>query len=309
VSLEEFARTLGTRAEARERLREGGVPARAIAGRLRAAERRGELETYRAAYERFRAFDRKNVLPLFATFRFSAAFRREFPEAVQAGPLWPHRYRSRGRATDRPRSTHGEWVWYASPASAERIAPKVLEGLEGVRPPVHLYIRSPRPWRGLPPSACFTLTTEPIRPREWRRRFATAAVRIVTGSRTLLEALEVGGPFLYFNGLLGHGSRTRRHRPEKIVELLEVARRGGVPASLRLDLARFARGVDVSGVVRRTAHRSSGWERLRASTVRAIFPAPFDDAGALLLAIARSLARDEGGASGLVQRVRRGVVS
>lgn len=309
VSLEEFARTLVTRAETRERLREGGIPARALAGRLRDAERRGELETFRTAYTRFRAFDRKNVLPLFATFRCSAGFRREFPQAVQAGPLWPRQYRTRGNAMDRPRSIHGDWVWYASPASAERIAPKVLEGLEGVRPAVHLYIRSPRPWRALPPSDRVTFTTEPIRPREWHRRFAAARVRIVTGSRTLLEALEVGGPFLYFNGILGRGSRMRRHRPEKIVELLEVARRSGVPPSLRRDLARFAQGIDVAGVVRRIAHRSTGWEQLRASTLRAAFPPPFEDAGALLTAIARSLARDAGGASELVQRVRRGVVS
>ena len=97
ISLEEFARTLPSRAETRERLREGGVPARAIGPRLRTAETHREVEAFRSAFRVFRGFDRPNVLHLFATFRPNDAFRREFPEAVETGPLSPgHASRIRG---------------------------------------------------------------------------------------------------------------------------------------------------------------------------------------------------------------------
>jgi len=54
VSLEEFARTLSSREETRERFREGGVPAHALPSRLRAAEAAQEVPTFRAAFREFR---------------------------------------------------------------------------------------------------------------------------------------------------------------------------------------------------------------------------------------------------------------
>jgi len=304
VSLEEFARTLGSRAETRERFREGGVPARTLPERVRAADRAGEVAVFRDAFERFRAFDRPNVLSLFASFRPIRSFRREFPGAVQTGPLWS------GRSVVRPRAgaNHGArvWVWYASPASAERIAPRVLEGLRGLRPPVHLFVRSPRPWATVTTSPRVTMVTGTIDAAAWRQRFVAAELRIVTGSRTLLEALELGGPFLYFNGVLGPGRRARRHRPEKVAALLELGRRGGVPPSLLHDLAEFARGRAVAAVVRRTSHRRVGWERFRTSSVRRAFPPGYGDAGALVVALARSLAGPDADAPALVRRVRAG---
>jgi hypothetical protein len=304
VSLEEFARTLRPREETRERLREGGVPARTIPSRLRAAERAGEVVQFRRAFERFRAFGRPNILPLFATFRPDRLFAREFPAAVQTGPLWPGRSTSlRG---NRRRRRRREWVWYASPASAERIAPKVLEGLRDLRPPVHLYVRSPHRWSTVPPSSQLALVTRPLPARAWRRRFLSADLRIVTGSRTLLEALEVGGPFLYFNGLVGSGRRSRRHRPEKIAALLAVGRRLGVPRPLLRDLAEFARGRTVAAVVRRVARRRRGWERLHVACIRRVVPPPYDDAGELLVALARSLAQPGVDVTALVRRVRAG---
>jgi hypothetical protein len=178
--------------------------------------------------------------------------------------------------------------------------------LRGLRPSVHLYVRSPRPWPSVPPSAGIAVVTDPIAPARWRRRFASADLRIVTGSRTLLEALEVGGPFLYFNGLLGSGRRTRRHRPEKIVALLDLARRRRVPPSLRRDLAAFARGRNVPAVVRRMARRRRGWERFHASSLRPALPRPYPDLGELLVALAHSLAQPGASVPALVARVRAG---
>jgi hypothetical protein len=304
VSLEEFARTLDSEAETRERLREGGVPSRALSARIRAAREAGEVEAFRRAFVRFRAFDRPNVLHVFATFLPDRRFAEEFSNAVQTGPLWAGLY-PRGRKT-RPRSRDREWVWYASPASAERLAPAVLEGLDGSRPPIRLYVRSPRPWPHVPPSNRWTLVAGPVAPRLWRRRFVSAELRIVTGSRTLLEALEVGGPFLYFNGVLGAGRRARRHRPEKIATLLALGRSEGAPASLVRDLADFARGRRVAAVVRRLAGRTEGWQRFCPRPGRSSFKPPFHDAGELMLAVARALARGGQDAPTIVRRVRGG---
>jgi hypothetical protein len=306
VSLEEFARTLGSGAETRERLREGGIPSRQLPSRVNAARDSGEVEAFRRAFVRFRALDRPNVLHLFTTFRPDPAFAKEFPNAVQTGPLWPGRYHP--RSMGRPRSRSREWVWYASPASAEGLAPAVLEGLRGSRPPIRLYVRSPRPWAGTLASDRLTLVTEPTAPRAWRRRFASAELRIVTGSRTLLEALEVGGPFLYFNGVLGSGRRARRHRPEKLAALLGLGRSQGAPRALVRDLADFARGRRVAAVVRRLAGRTQGWEHFRPRPGRSGFEPPFDDAGELLLAIARALAAGGSDAPAIVRRVRGGSI-
>ena len=304
ASLEEFARTLTSLEEARERWREGGVPSRRIPERLRGARHDREVETYREAFERFRAFDRPNVLSLFATFAPSDRFGREFPRAVQVGPLWPRTYRPRRRPA-RP-GRRREWVWYASPSSAERLAPAVLRGLADADPPVHLYVRSPRPWTSVPRSPAWTLDTDPIAPAGWHRRFASAELRIVTGSRTLLEGLELGAPFLYFNGLLGQGSRARRHRPEKIVAFLSAARSAGGERDLVRDLGSFAAGRRVADVVRRAAGREGGWRRFSLGRPRAAFRPPYDDAGDLLVAVARALAVEGTDAVRVVERARSG---
>ena len=302
VSLEEFARTLPSRTETRERLREGGVPSRFIGTRLRAAEAAREVEAFRSAFRTFRGFDRPNVLHLFATFRPDRAFGREFPEAVQTGPLGTgHRPVSVRRRPDHrgPR----EWVWYASPSSAERIAPQVLDGLTGVRPSVRLLVRSPRSWPSLPRRPGFRVVSEPMSPGVWRSHFARAELRIVTGSRTLIEAMEVGGPFLYFNGVLGRGASRRQHRPEKIRAWLALALRARVPRALRTDLADFARGRRVAEVVRRAARHDDGWARFPGS-LAAGFPPARGDAGRVMAAVARELARPGARAPEIVARWR-----
>ncbi|MGA7475799.1 MAG: hypothetical protein WBW47_01095 [Thermoplasmata archaeon] len=303
VSLEEFARTLPSGAETRERLREGGVPARAIGPRYRAAEAANEVEAFRSAFRTFRGFDRPNVLHLFATFRPDPAFAREFPEAVQTGPLGSgHRVSETVRPRKRGRR---EWVWYASPSSAERLAPELLRGLAGLRPPVSLYVRSPRPWPSVAGTSGIRVVTTPVAPRAWRSRFGSAELRVVTGSRTLIEAMEVGGPFLYFNGVLGRGASRRRHRPEKIRAWLDLARRAGVSRALRTDLAEFARGRHVAEVVRRAARREDGWAHFPASLGPTGFPAARADAGRVLVSVARELARPGARSSEIVASWRR----
>jgi len=305
VSLEEFARTLTNTRENLERLREGGVPARALGPRLRAARSSGEVERFRSAFRRFRAFDRPNVLHLFASFRPDAAFAREFPEAVQTGPLWPERFR-RGRWAP-TRGSRPEWVWYASPASAERIASAVAAGLAAADPAAHLWVLTPRPWTLRLPSDRVEVVTTPVPPTEWTARFARARLRIVTGSRTLLEAMELGGPFLYFNGTLGRGKHMRRHRPEKLTSLLDLAARAGVGTPLRTDLADFARGRRVREVVERAAAGADGWSEFPRRWPVTSFEAPFDDPGSLLVRVASALGRRGARAPDIVRRVRAGL--
>ncbi|MGP8072050.1 MAG: hypothetical protein ACLPZM_02845 [Thermoplasmata archaeon] len=304
VSLEEFARTLPVALENRERLREGGVSVTAMADRIRASRTAGDLDRFREAFIRFRAFHRPNVLHVFATFRRDPGFAREFPAAVQTGPLWPGRYR---RAIGRPFARRGSRsvVWYASPASAERIAPEVVRGLTEARLTTRLLIRTPRPWTRVRLPSWVEVTSAEIPSARWSSAFRDADLRIVTGSRTLLEALEVGGPFLYFNGILGEAHHTRRHRPEKLIALL-TAYRDGLGPELRRDLADFARGRNLEAVARRAAGRSGGWRRFPPRWKDNAFPPPFDDAGSLIVAVAHALARTPSDAAGIVERVRAG---
>jgi hypothetical protein len=303
VSLEEFARTLPSAVETRERLREGGVPARAIGPRYRAVKGAHEVEAFRSAFRAFRGFDRSNVLHVFATFRPDPAFRHEFPEAVQTGPLGSG-HRPPSGTPHRGRRGRREWVWYASPSSAERVAPEVLRGLSGVHPPVTLYVRSPSPWPSVEGAPGLAVVTAPVAPTTWRSRFRSAELRVVTGSRTLIEAMEVDGPFLYFNGVLGRGASRRRHRPEKLIAWLDLARRARVSQALRSDLADFARGRRVAEVVRRAAEREDGWARFPGSLTPSGFSPTHVDAQRVLIAVARELSLPGARSSEIVARWR-----
>jgi hypothetical protein len=283
VSLEEFARVLTSLEETRERFREGGVPELEMPQRIARARRAGELLRFRAAYRTFRGFDRANVASIFATFLPSRRFGREFPEGIQAGPLSPDRTRG---APDRLRTRRREWVWYASPASSVRILPEILEGLEGASPSILLRIRSPH--RLVVRNAIgVRIESRPLSAARWEARFRRAEVRIVTGSRSLLEAIAHGGPFLYFNGILGKAASARRHRPEKIRSLLGAWALDRVEPRIRTDLDLFSRGRSVAPIVRRAA-TDARWRAAFPSHWRPrAFPPPFDDAGHLLVEIAR----------------------
>ncbi|MGA7861223.1 MAG: hypothetical protein WCB19_05140, partial [Thermoplasmata archaeon] len=302
LSLEEFARTLTSRQQTRERWREGGAAVRAISRRLKGRAATREVRAFHDAYRKWRAFDRSNVLHLFTGFRPSRAFGREFPEAVQTGPLWPESFVSARRRPVRRR-----WIWYASPSTSDRLASKLAESVPPPIPgaaPVEIEVRGPRLFELPPAPGVRWGWVEPTSPEDWARRFRAAELRLVTGSRTLLEALTAGGPFLYFNGVMNRGARTRRHRPEKIDALLEVWRRHRVSPSLRHDLADFSRLRRVSRIVR-TAVGDPRWSAgFPARSAAVDYPAVWADAGPLIDRWATEWARSLDLSSSLVSRWR-----
>jgi hypothetical protein len=302
LSLEEFARTLTSRAQTRERWREGGVPRRTIARRLRQTGTGHEVRTFHDAYRKWRAFDRDNVLHLYTGFRPSRAFGREFPEAVQVGPLWPEKVSPVPRRPPRHR-----WVWYASPSTSDRLAGILARAIPPPapgRPALKVEVRSPHRFN-LPPGPGVEWErggTTP--PKDWSRRFRSADLRLVTGSRTLLEALAAGGPFLYFNGVLNQGARTRRHRPEKIDALLAVWKGHGVSPPLRRDLADFSRLRRVPSIARRAVQDPTGWARFPLPAAAVEYASPWDDAGKVIDRWVEEWATGPGSAPDVVGRWR-----
>ena len=300
LSLEEFGRTYPAVTENRERFREGGVPRSEWPTRDGGRQGERDVARWRTAFRRFRALDAGNVLHLLATFQPDARFGREFPEIVQTGPLWPV---SSSPARPRPPGQDGyRVVWYASPASSPTIARKVALALVGLDRPGDLTIRAPRPVLPDPPEGVRVRELPALSPVAWQRLSRSADLRIVTGSRTLLEALAQGGPFLYFNGVTGGGRRRRRHRPEKVAGLLRLFRSLGVAPGLCDDLDRFSRGQRVVEVVGR-AVGDPRWRRAFPSPSRVRSAVP-TDAGKLLRRIAREWSGFEGNAEGLVRRYR-----
>ncbi|MCI4357481.1 MAG: hypothetical protein L3J95_03820 [Thermoplasmata archaeon] len=299
VSLEEFARTLTSREETVERYREGGRRISEVRRHLASARGRAEVREFHDMYRKFRAFDRPNLLHLFATFHPSVRFAREYPEAVQIGPLWPARPTMLRPAAHGARRT---WLWYASASTSPRIATEVLQGLTGARPPIHLDVRSNRvaQW----PTLSGEFLERQDTPRTWRRRVRSAEVRIVTGSRTLLEALSDGVPFLYFNGLIGSGPGQRRHRPEKIRSLIAAWRSEGIRGRLTADLDAFSKGRRVREVVRRAASDPGFRREFRPIWRPKGFPEPFADAGNGLVHLTRRWARSANTAVRFVAVVR-----
>lgn len=300
VSLEEFARVLRGREQLGELWREGGVSAREARRRRRGPEAAGRLAELEREYRRFRGFARPNLVAIFPAWSPSPGFSREFPEAVVAGPLWP---RATRRGRPRPRRAARRWLWYASPASADALVADVVRGLEGAGGRTTVEYRSPRPRPRVRSATVRLVGLGPQSPRAWRQRFRSADLRIVTGSRSLLEAVRLGGPFLYFNGRLGQGRRARRHRPEKIVGLLAVARRAGTDVRWRRALAQFSGGRAVASTVRWAA-RHPGRGPFPRGFPPPAFPPPRRDAGELVVWLARHWARSAEPAAGFVGAVR-----
>ncbi len=301
VSLEEFARTLTSREENLERYREGGVGRPEARRRSTSGTGRAERARWVEAFRRYRALDRPNLLHLLATFEPSATFMAEFPEIVQVGPLWPNVYTPRTGSLRA--GTEPSVLWYASPSSSATILPAVLRGLSAVGASVRLGVRSPH-LRSAPsdPSVRVELLS-PLPTRLWRPRFARADLRLVTGSRSLLEALELGGPFLYFNGVLRSHGRARRHRPEKIRALLRLFHRLGVDGGLIRDLDAFSRGQRVAPIVHR-AIGEAAWRSAFPSPARVRAALP-EGLGEVLVRVASALARDPENVEALVARERQ----
>jgi hypothetical protein len=302
VSLEEFARARPAAELAEERWRESGRTERERRRRRGSKVSRREVAEFVRLYRKFRALDRPDVLALFPTFRRSARFASEFPETVQVGPIWPE-------AIVRVRGAHRTGalrvLWYASPSTSARLLPRLMEGLSTSPRPVHLRVRSPRPL-GLEsnPRVKVELLGKES-PAAWRNGRATTDLAIVTGSRSLLEAIDGRVPFLYFNGVMGRGSSARRHRPEKLLSLLAILRVAGVASSVRRDLADFARMRRVEDIVRRGARGTAPLGPRLRRTIERAFPDPFQDGGRLIRTVVGRF--DSAGSSGadLVAAVRR----
>lgn len=298
LSFEEFARTLTAPQQVDERYREGGVAAGDPRRPRSGAARRAEVEVARAAYRRFRSFDRPNLLTIFPTFVRSPGFAREFPESVQAGPLRP----ADASSTWSPRSGPRRVVWYASPASSDRLVPGLADAMDHMPGGFHLRMRSSRPLP-FPVRSRPNVAQIPVQgDREWGREWDQARLVIVTGSRSLLEVLHRRVPFLYFNGVSGTAARTRRHRPEKILGLLTLLQLSGASAQLRRDLDRFSRAQSVEAIVRRAL--AGPPRRAQAWPWSIGFPPAFRSAERLVVELVGRFGRSEATAPELVRAVR-----
>lgn len=285
VSLGEFARTLTSREQVEERYREGGRSHAWIRHHLQTPRGRREIEEAHRLYVRFRALDRSEILHLFPGFRDPRAFRREFPASIPTGPLGFH---PQAFHPHRPRRGPATWIWYASPSTSDRLVRCISRSERRIRSTLTIEVRSPRPL-SLPRSTRrLRWVSIPTIPRkEWMRRFRSADLRIVTGTRTLLEALQLQAPFLYFNGVTGRGRSTRTHRPEKLRSLLFASRRSGTPASVRKTLSDFAR---LRGVARSLAWALNSGRGFRLRPPPAPYPPPYGDGAELLRLLARRFA-------------------
>ena len=301
VSLEEFQRGRPARYLAEERYREGGRTARSRQSMRSSRAFRQEVAEFVRLYRKFRAFDVSDLLTIFPSFLPSRTFGREFPESVQSGPLWPEPLGHR-----RQRSPRGpvRVLWYASPSTSDRLAPRLLRALGAQPRPVELTVRSPRPLPLTPPRNVAILAPTARSPSAWQRTWAGTDFAIVTGTRSLLEAIRWGVPFLYFNGILGRGAAARRHRPEKIEGLVEFLRRSGVAPALRRDLAQFSRLQGLEAIVARSL---AGRPPLPGSFPRQVargFPPPFGDGITTVADLVQRFAAGRGGARALVREVR-----
>ncbi|HTT25391.1 MAG TPA: hypothetical protein VMH90_00310, partial [Thermoplasmata archaeon] len=216
VSLEEFARNLSAARQESERRREGGV----TRARLRAVRRTRawtrDVARMRRLWRKYHALDRPNLLHLVPTFRGSAACRRDFPELLECGPI-PPPPTVRRSVPPRTRVDRrvARWVWYASPSTSPLLVDGLARGSRRARRRLEIALRTPRPFPARRPPGPLELRPLEDAPRaQWERTFREAELRIVTGSRSLLEALALGGPFLYFHGATGTGARRKAHRPE-----------------------------------------------------------------------------------------------
>ena len=296
VSLEEFARALTSAESLREGRREAG------GGRSTSAVPEAERAAFQRLYRKHRAFDRRDLLPLFPGFRYRPAFAKEFPESVQCGPLWPEA--PPRRPGPGPAGGPLTVLWYASPSSSGRIAEPLAAGLARTGRPTRLVVRSPRE---LPIRSRGAVQVEHLGPgprATWLARMASSDLTICTGTRTLLEALRAGRPFLYFNGVLGSGGRTRRHRPEKIDELLRLARRAGIGPRARRAWSDFSRGRRVAAL----ASGAPGDGSLAVTKERLLpwirYPPGFEDAGELIASVAQRFGRPTTELGSLLASVR-----
>ncbi|MCI4360341.1 MAG: hypothetical protein L3J91_01420, partial [Thermoplasmata archaeon] len=178
-------------------------------------------------------------------------------------------------------------------------------GLEGSKGPVELRIASPRP---IPLPASDRVRVQRVgtaSAADWRRAWRWADLVIVTGTRTLLEAIQGRVPFLYFNGVLGRGRSARRHRPEKLDGWLSRARAIEIDEARRRDLSDFARLRRVEPIVRAAATARVEDGPAPIAGIARGFPAPFGNGLRLVQRVVARFGAGTDAAPDLVRAVRR----
>ena len=161
-----------------------------------------------------------------------------------------------------------------------------MAGLEEAGPGVTLVLRSPRGLSVPPAPGVRVQSLEETGPGAWVRTWEGCDLAIVSGSRTLLEAIVTKTPFLYYNGLTGRPGRARRHRPEKLDSLLRSRSAQGVDP-VRRDLQDFARGRRVRAIV---ANRLRvGWAGRSFAPTHG-FPPGHEDGGGFVVRLAQGFA-------------------
>ena len=312
LSLEEFGTARTSREAVAENLRQAGATGASLRQLLRSPAGQDRVRRYREAFWRARAGEREDVLHLFPEFFPSLPALREFPFALPIAPFSP-RPRARRARSPPPTPVPLQVVWYASASTAPRLLGPLLEALGGLSGPVDLAVRPGPAWRTpVPPSASPPSVRVTFLPpegrRPWERRLGRAALRVVGGSQTLLEAVFDRAPFLYFNGALPTPSgRTVGFRREKLLSLLRGAPSRPVERTVARDLRAFADLDGVTGVVRRAATSRSwrlGLARLCQPAGQG-FPPPLRPGERYLLHLVRSFDRTEEPVARFVERTRR----
>lgn len=302
VSIEEFARARPIGWLAEERWREGGRSLRWIADRRGSAAARADTIEFARLYARFRDFARPDLLALFPGFAPSRSFARSFPASVQCGPIapWPTPPPFAAR-----RARALEVLWYASPASSERIASEVVDGLAATGRTVRLILRTSREVEVAPTQRVSVVRPPPILPGAWQALWGRESLVITTGSRSLLEAVARGIPFLYFNGLTGRGRARRRHRPEKLDGLVAWLAQERLDDRVLRDLKDFGAGRRVAEIVARAATDPAWRSRFRPRVPGARYPAGFGEAGALVVEVVRRWSDPTRSRAALLAELRR----
>jgi hypothetical protein len=305
VSLEEFASARTAREVLTQMLWSSGERAQEVPAHLSGPEGTEFLERYRRAYRTYRGLSAPHVLHVVTSFRFDEGAWREFPEMLQVGPAWGHPPRRAFTVTS------GRWriLWYASPPSSLPFARRLTLALRTLKKPMELHIR------GALGGECGSLASGPARGLEirfhrelretaWRRLRQGCRLIITTGSQSLLECLDRGQPFLYFNGIRRTRRGWRPDRPEKIESLLRAREGIGADATVSRDLRDFAAGRNLRRVLGR-ALMDPLW---RADVVRrpsvGMFPLEAADGGLFVARLLRRFETFSGPVDLFVQRER-----
>lgn len=307
VSLEEFGSAVPSRTFLSRQLATAGWSPGRVLRYMGSPQGKEHLFRYVSAFRRYRGASSPTTLHVVSQFAPDPEAAREFPFLVQTGPAeGSPRHKEPARV---PESGPLRVLWYASPPSSRDFAPPLFAALSSLGRPVDLVLRTrdPELTEGDPGPSRGSLRVIPapeLPPEAWDRLEAEAHLRIVSGSQSLVEALEDRAPFLYFNGWVRTPSgKGRPFRTEKLLSLLSARGRSPAARSVNRDLWSFAGGRDLRAILRR-ALLSPAW---RAEVVRRApsrFPPRYRDMGAYVVEVARSFSREAIPSPALVARER-----